>query len=274
MSYAAPESLADAVALLGSTASARVLAGGHRLLVEPQRRSIGSYLLVDLRRIPSLAGITASSDGLTIGAMTTLRDVARDERVRASFGVLATVIESIGDVQLRNRATLGGSLAGADATDPIRPVISVLGGTVTVTGRGGSRVVAADDLLTGTASLAADDIITAVTLPTPPAGTGAAYEAVRNPASQAPIAAVAASVVAGGSGIASGSVVLIGVTSRPVHLTAVESRLATDGIGAAAAAGDGLEAITDLFASADYRVHLARVLTERALSAALASAKG
>jgi carbon-monoxide dehydrogenase medium subunit len=278
MPYAAPRSLDEAVTLLTKNQGARVLAGGHTLLLEPSRSQMRDALLVDLRLVPGLAGISAADGGLRIGAMTTLSDLAADPRVRKSYGVLAEIAAHTGDVQSQNRATLGGNLANPDPDNEFPAIAVLLAATIEVAGKK-ARTVDADDFLSGRAALAAGEIITALNLPARLPRTGVAYIAHRNPATRTPICGVGVGVALGEGGtVTSSRVVLVGAADRPTRLSNVEKQLTKASVAdagrAAARAGDGATMRTDLFASADYRKHLTGVLTERALNQALERAGG
>ena len=172
--YAAPQTLSDAVALLGANASARLLAGGTGLLVGPSRAKLASSMLVDLRKVPGLSSIEAGGQGLKIGAMTTLRALAASDAVRGSHPALAEAVLLTGDAQARARATVGGSLGGSTSGDTdLAALLIALGASVEITGSGGSRTVAVEDLLAS--SLERGEIITAVTVPQAAAGTATAY---------------------------------------------------------------------------------------------------
>jgi carbon-monoxide dehydrogenase medium subunit len=278
MPYAAPRSLDEAVTLLAKNQGARVLAGGHTLLLEPSRSQMRDALLVDLRLVPGLAGISDADGGLRIGAMTTLSDIAADSRVRNSYGVLADVAAHTGDVQSRNRATLGGNLAGTEADNEFPAILVLLAATIDIAGKK-ARTVDADDFLAGRAALAAGEIITAVTLPARLPRTGISYLAHRNPATRTPICGVGVGVALGeDKTVTSSRVVLVGAADRPTRLANVEKQLTKASVadvrGAAKVAGEGATMRSDLFAAADYRKHLTGVLTERALNQALERAGG
>jgi aerobic carbon-monoxide dehydrogenase medium subunit len=278
MPYAAPRSLDEAVALLAKNQGARVLAGGHTLLLEPSRSQMRGALLVDLRLVPNLAGISDADGGLRIGAMTTLAEIIADARVRSSYDVLGEIAAHTGDVQSQNRATLGGNLASTDADNEFPAIAVLLAATIEMTGKK-ARTVDADDFLSGKSALAGGEIITAINLPARLARTGVAYIAHRNPATRTPICGVGVGLALGDDGTVSSSrVVLVGAADRPTRLSNVEKQLTRASVGdarrAAAGAGDGAAMRTDLFASADYRKHLTGVLTERALNQALERAGG
>ena len=274
--YAAPGSLDQAVSLLAKNPDARVLAGGHGLLVEPSRSQFANALFVDLRKVPGLAGIERdASGGVKIGAMTTLSAIAADAGLGKTYPTLALAANMTGDPQLRNRATLGGSIASSDPEADLPAIALALDATSQITGAKGARTAKADEFFGGKSPLAAGDVITGVVLPAPAARTGTAYEAVRNPSTLAPICGVVATVTLGADGAATACrVALAGAAARPTRLAgaekAVTGKKGGDATAAAAgaAAGDGTTIRGDLFASADYRKHLTRVLTERAIKQA------
>jgi carbon-monoxide dehydrogenase medium subunit len=277
--YAAPRSLDEAVSLLAKNSDARILAGGHGLLVEPSRSRIAGSLLVDLRKIPGLAGIEREpSGGVKIGAMTTLSAIAADEVIRQAYPALAYAAQMTGDAQLRNRATIGGSIATVDPEADLPALALMLNATIHAVGPKGSRTLGADQWFAAgqSSGLGSGEVITAVELPAPDGRSGTAYQSQRNPATLSPLCGVAASVTLGADGaVAACRVVLSGASERPTRLHAVEKMLAstkpseTAVAAAAAAASEGAAMRGDLFASAEYRAHLARVLTGRALKLAL-----
>jgi carbon-monoxide dehydrogenase medium subunit len=273
--YAAPTTLDDAVRLLANTPGSRVLAGGHSVLVEPGRSRFANALFVDLRKVPGLTGIQRdASGGVTIGAMTTLAAIAADAGLRKSFPTLAAAADATGDPQLRNRATIGGSLASSDPEADFPALALALGVTIQIAGAKGTRKASADELY-GAAPLRSGEVITAVVLPAPAVRTGTAYEIVRNPATLGPICGVVASVTLGADAAVTASrVAVTGAAERPARLAGAEKALAgkkagdTTAAAAGAAAAAEAAARGDLFASADYRRHLTRVLTERAIKRA------
>ena len=278
MPYAAPTRLEDAISLLSTTPGARVLAGGHQLLVEPSRSRLGNALLVDLRRIRDLAGVTAADGGVRIGAMTTLADIAANDTIRRSYSVLAAVAGATGDAQLRNRATIGGSLAISEPDNEYPAIAVLLSATVEIRGKK-TRSVHADDFFSGNGSPEGGEIITALTLPDRIPRTGFAFVAHRNPATRTPLCGAGVGVALDeAGGVTAARVVLVGAAERPVRQRAVEKLLvknaSADEIRSAAAAAEGVAMRNDLFASADYRRHLTGVLTERALKQAVALAGG
>ena len=278
--YAAPRSLEEAVALLSKNPGARVLAGGHSLLVEPNRRAIAGSLLVDIGRIAGLTGIEAQKDGsLRIGAMTTLATIASDAPLARACPALAEAARATADAQLRNRATIAGTLIAVDSDGPLPAVTLVLAATLDVQGQKGTRAIPVEEA-PPQGSLAAGDVVTAVRIPAPGPRSGVAYAEVKHPATLGAVCCVAASVTLGADGaVAACRVAVSGATAGPERLAGVEQALTgrkpDEATLAAAAegAGAGLTFRDDLFGSRDYRAHLTRVLTTRAVNRALAGAR-
>jgi aerobic carbon-monoxide dehydrogenase medium subunit len=276
--YAAPSGLDEAVSLLAGNPGAHVLAGGHTLLVEPNRSRIAGSLLVDLRRIQALVGIEPHPDGsVTIGAMTTLAAIAESDVIGRTHRSLAEAAHAAADAQTRNRATLGGALAGADPEADLPALVLALDATVHVVGSTGSRTIPADTLFTGAyrTALRSDAVITGVMFPALPPGSGTAYEKFRHPATLGAICGVAAAVTLGQNrSIAVARIAVTGVAEHAVRLYAVEKALANQPAdsalgGAFVSAGEGITFRGDHFASADYRRHLTGVLAEIAVKRAL-----
>jgi aerobic carbon-monoxide dehydrogenase medium subunit len=277
--YAAPTSLSDAVALLSSNPSARVLAGGNGLLVGPSRAQIASSLLVDLRKVPGLSSIAAAGGGLRIGAMTTLRALASSDAVRRNYPSLAEAVLLTGDSQARNRGTVGGSLAASSGDTDLAALLIALGASVEITGPAGARTAPVEAVLAS--PLGRGEVITAVTLPAAATNSAVAYETQRHPATLTPLVGVAACVSLAANGtIDSVRIGLVGATAQGARLANVEQGLqgkaATPAAvkAAAAAAGQGLTVRGDLFGSAQYRSHLVRVLTARAVTNAAKALAG
>lgn len=264
--YERPETVADALAALERHGGdARVLAGGHSLIPMMKLRIAAPEVLVDIGRIAELSGIRETGDGLTIGALTRHADVASSELVQRVAPVLAQAAAGIGDRQVRARGTIGGALAHADPHGDLPAVLLALGGSVEVQGPNGSRTIAADDLFVSlmTTSLEPGEILTAVHVPAAPHG---AYVKFTRRAQDWAIIGVCA-VVNGGSA-------RIGITGAGLHaVRATAAENAYDGSNAEAAAGLAAEGLTpgsDVAGSAEYRLHLTKVLTRRALEEAVA----
>jgi aerobic carbon-monoxide dehydrogenase medium subunit len=278
--YVAPATLDEAIKLLAeSGGDAKILAGGHSLLPAMKLRLAQPATLIDLRKIPGLNEIKVDASGTTIGAMVTHVNVARSAEVQRALPSLAEACSVVGDIQVRNRGTIGGSLAHADpAGDPPAPFLA-LDGSIVARGPNGERTIAGTDFFIDilTTALAEDEIVTAVKFPVLAAGTGTAYLKFEHPASHYALTGVAAAVKLDGSGnVESVKVGVTGVGPKAYRATGVEEALAGKGADAVAAAAehaaDGIDCNDDIHASADYRAHLARVFTRRALQAAFARA--
>jgi aerobic carbon-monoxide dehydrogenase medium subunit len=262
--YERPESVADAAGLLRKHGDgARVLAGGHSLVPMMKLRLAAPETLIDIGGIPSLRGISDEGSHLAIGALTRHAEVAASDLVRSTCPILAQAAAGIGDLQVRNRGTIGGSLAQADPHGDLPAVVLALGGEVTAEGPDGTRTIAAADLFLGflETSLRPDEILTSVRVPKAAHG---AYVKFTRRAQDWAVVGVAA-VVDGGSA----RIALTGMAPKPVRAEAAEQ--AFTGANAAEAAehaADGLTPPADAAGSSEYRSHLARVLTRRALEAA------
>lgn len=274
--YYRATSVADAVARLAANPDAKILAGGHSLIPAMKLRLAQPGELVDLTGLTDLKSISVTAEGATIGALVTY-DEARDHAdLAAMFPIIPQAIEVIGDQQVRARGTLGGSLAHNDPAADFTAVFLALNGSVTVTGSNGERVIAADDLFVDlwTTSLEPDEIITSLTIPAPARGSGMAYVKHSNPASGYAVVGVAAVVARDGGSVSSARIAVTGAVSTATRAAAAESAL-TGSAGDAAAiesasaqAAEGLDINGDHYASAEFRTHLLKVMTRRALEQA------
>jgi carbon-monoxide dehydrogenase medium subunit len=272
--YTAPESLEDALrALAEGGEDAKVLAGGHSLLPLMKLRLAAPTLLVDLRKVPGLRGVQRENGQWRIGAMTRHADLQDN----ADLGVVAKAASLIADQQVRNRGTIGGSISHGDPASDLPTVLLALDGTVTITGQGGAtREVAAADMFQDylTTAVGPGEILTEIRLPTMD-GWGYGYEKFNRRAEDWAMVGVVALVKKAGDG--SCEDVRIGLThmgSTPLRATAAEGALRGKGLdaqsiaSAAEQAAEGTDPPGDLNATPDYKRHLARVLTRRALEQA------
>jgi carbon-monoxide dehydrogenase medium subunit len=278
-SYESPRTLKEALALLESNPDAKLLAGGHSLLPAMKLRLATPPALIDLGRIPDLDYIRDTGDHVAIGALTPHAAVASSDLLRRLSPLVAEAADSIGDVQVRNRGTIGGSLAQAHPNaDYPAAILALDAQIVTLTGTG-EHVIPAREFFTGmfTTSLSGNEIITEVCVPKT-TGAGAAYKKFAHPASGYAVVGVAAVVSKRGNTIEAASIGITGVSGSPYRATAVENALRGMPVSAIADASrhaaDGIEALGDTFASSDYRRHLATIFTRRALEAALGRARG
>ena len=273
--YESPRTLSEALSLLASSAEAKVLAGGHSLLPAMKLRLTAPGLLVDLGRIGGLSYIREAGDKIAIGAMTTHADVAASPVLRASSPLLSLTAEHIGDVQVRNRGTLGGSLAHADPAADYPAAILALDTEIVATSTHGERVIPARKFFTGLFSTALElnEIITEIRVPRT-SGAGVAYKKFHHPASGFAVVGVAAIVRLKGAAIESATVGITGVADHAYRAGTVERALHGKPLSAiaegAGKAAQGVEALGDNYASAEYRKHIAAVYTRRALLEAAA----
>jgi aerobic carbon-monoxide dehydrogenase medium subunit len=267
--YAAPESIEDAIAVLSEDPDAKLLAGGQSLLPLMKLRLAAPSRLVDLRRVPGLTGIEQPGDGVRIGAMTRHAELQDAQEL----GLVARAAGSIADQQVRNRGTIGGSLAHGDPASDLPAVLLAAEGEVTARGPSGERTIPAGELFQDylTTALAPDEVITEVRLPGTD-GWGFGYQKFNRRAEDWAMVGVCALVKKADDG--SCEDVRVGLThmaSTPLRADATEAALRGQGLdadsiaGAAEQAAEGTDPPGDLNATPDYKRHLARVLTRRAL---------
>ncbi len=273
--YTAPESLEDAIrALSDGGEDAKLLAGGHSLIPLMKLRLASPSLLVDLRGVPGLHGIQRDDGTVRIGAMTRHAELEADD----SLGLVSRAASTIADQQVRNRGTIGGSLSHGDAASDLPAVVLAFEGSVTAQGPGGQRELAAGDLFQDylTTALAPDEVLTEVRLPSPD-GWGFGFQKFNRRREDWAMVGVCALVKKAGDG--SCEDVRIGLTnmgSVPLRASAAEEALRGGALdaqaiaSAAEQAAEGTEPPGDLNATPDYKRHLARVLTRRALEEAAA----
>ena len=258
--YHRPASLDAAASALSGAGEGKLVAGGMTLIPTLKQRLAQPSDLIDLNAIADLKGIFEDGGGIVIGAMTTHAEVAGDATVRAKVPALADLAEGIGDVQVRNRGTIGGSIANADPAADYPGGLVGLGATV----RTNKREIAADDFFTGMfeTALAEDEIVTAVAFPVP---DKAAYVKFANPASRYAVVGVMVS-----QGTAGVRVAVTGAGPSVFRVAEMESALASNFSAAAiesiSVPADGLN--SDIHASAEYRAHLVGVMARRATAAA------
>lgn len=274
--YVAPTSVEDALAALSEHGDdAKLIAGGQSLLPVLRMRLNAPEWIIDLGRIESLRGIREDGDAIVIGAMTPHSVVGSDPLVAQHAALISKAVEHLADAQVRHRGTFGGALAHADPAGDLGAPVTALGGQFVIQGPGGSRTVEADDFFVDLfeTAIGEDEILTEVRIPKH-TGWGAHYEKFVRVAHQWPIVAVAAAVRVDGGAIAEARVGLTNMGSTPIRARSVEEALVgvpatEDGVRAAAErAIEGTNPPSDLNGDADYRRHLATVLTRRAVLAA------
>ena len=264
--YEVADSVEGAIELLGSTEEAKLIAGGHSLLPLMKLRFARPTLLVDIGRVPDLAFVRDSGDQIAIGALTRHHDLAGDTTLQNQCPIVARTAAGIGDPQVRHRGTIGGSLAHGDPASDLPTIMLALGADLVVTGPGGERTVSASDFFTGLleTALGDQDVLTEIRVPKT-SGSGSTYVKFSRRAQD--WATVGVAVVSNRST----AVALTNMGSTPLRATGAEEALASGADPAAAAerAAEGTSPPTDTNGSAEYRQHLVKVLTLRALSAAL-----
>jgi carbon-monoxide dehydrogenase medium subunit len=276
--YHVPSTLQEAIALLTQyNGEAKILAGGHSLLPIMNLRLAQPKALIDISKIPGLSGIREDNGSIVIGAMTTHYLVESSSLLKQKVPILPETAAVIGDVQVRNRGTIGGSIAHADPAGDLPGTAVALDLQLKAVGPRGERSLRAREFFVDilTTALQPDEILTEIRVPAMAPRTGSAYEKFPNPASRYAIVGAAAVVTLDGDGVCQkASVGLNGVTGTPVAAVGVEQALVGQRVNAqsiqeaSAKAADGLEPLGDIFASAMYRAHLARVFTKRALTRA------
>lgn len=271
--YSSPATLPEALALVAD-GSAKVLAGGMSLIPLMKLRLAAPEHIVDMSRVPGLDGISQAPDGIHIGAMATHYQIESSTLLRAHCPLLAETATHIGDVQVRNMGTIGGSIAHCDPAADYPAALFALEAQVRIASQKGQRTLPFSDFLvdTFTTALEPGEIVTEVIVPAESGGAGVSYQKMHQPASGFAIVGVAARLVRSNGGFGFVRVGVTGLASKAYRAANVESILASTGDieKAAAAVADGVEANSDLSASAGYRSHLARVYTARALKVALA----
>ena len=277
--YQAPATIDEALALLAANPDeAKILAGGHSLIPAMKLRLAQPGLLVDIGRIKDLAYIREEGDQIAIGATTTHYQIESSALLQKICPLLPECASHIGDVQVRNKGTIGGSIAHSDPAGDWPAAIIALKAQMVSVGANGERTTSADDFFVDllTTALTPDEILREIRLPKPAGRFGHSYQKVRHPASGFAVVGVAVALVLNADGSCeSASIGITGVASKAYRAVAVEAALKGRPLSdqtiaqAAAHATDGVDANSDLYASEDYRRHLAQVYTRRALQKSL-----
>jgi aerobic carbon-monoxide dehydrogenase medium subunit len=261
--YVRAGSVDEAVTLLGEHGDdAKLLAGGHSLLPMMKLRLAFPSVLVDVRTLPDASYVRVEGEAVVIGALTRHCDLVSSDVLRAEAPLLAEVASYVGDPQIRHRGTIGGSLAHADPAADLPAAVLASDATLVVQGPGGRREIAVADFFLGyfETALSADEMLVEIRVPRT-GRSGWHYEKFTRRANDWAIVAVAT---------VAGRIAFANMGATPLRATATEAALASGASpdDAAALAGDGTEPVEDMHADADYRRHLARVLTRRSLVAA------
>lgn len=263
--YVRAGSADEALSLLAEHGDeAKILAGGHSLVPLMKLRLATPSVLVDVGRVDDLKYIRDEGDHVAVGALTRHREVEVSDLLRRDVPILAHATSHVGDPQVRHRGTIGGSLAHGDPASDLPAVLLALGATLVISGRDGIREVAADDFFQGflETAIGEGELLTEIRIPKV-TGTGWSFQKFNRRAQDWAIVGVAC-VRRADDQVGIG---LVNMDSRPVHASAAEAAIASGASAedAAAVADEGTEPAADLNASSDFRRHLARVLTKRAL---------
>lgn len=274
--YVRPSSVDEAVAaLVQGGDDAKILGGGQSLLPVLRLRLAAPSLIIDLGGIAGLRGIRDEGDRIAIGAMTSYHDILRDDLVTEHVGLLAKATETVADSQVRHLGTLGGALAHADPAGDLGSTALALDAEMVITGQSGSRTVPAAEFFVDyfTTAIGEGEILTEIRFPRY-TGWGSHYEKFNRTAQSWSMVAIAAAIRTEGGTIAEARVGLTNMGTTPIRATGVEQALVGQAAtpeavrAAAERVTEGTAAPSDADAAADYREHLARVLTGRAVLAA------
>lgn len=281
--YKVPKSLDEAVSLLAADPDgAKILAGGHSLIPAMKLRLVQPQTLIDIARLKDLSYIREQGDQILIGATTTHYQIESSELLQRICPLLPECAASIGDVQVRNKGTIGGSVAHSDPAGDWPAAVIALRAELLLTGPNGDRAVSADDFFVDllTTDLQPGEILREIRIKKPTGKFGQAYQKVRHPASGFAVVGVAVSLNLKADGSCeSASIGVTGVGVKGYRAAAAEAALLNTTLddetasSAASKVCDGIDPNADLYASGDYRCHLAQVHTRRAIAAAREAAK-
>jgi carbon-monoxide dehydrogenase medium subunit len=276
--YVAARSVDEALELLARHGEeAKLLAGGHSLIPAMKLRIASPRTLIDLGTVEGLRGIRIDGDALVIGALTVHSDIANSDIVRQRVPALSAAAGVIGDVQVRNRGTIGGSCAHADPAADFPVILTALNASFVAVSPSGQRTISVDDFFVDfyTTALAPNEILTEVRVPPPASDTGTAYHKLANPASGYVVVSSGALVRRDASGkCVDARLAIGGLGGRPFRPVATEAALRGKTItqetiaDAVKTAAEGSDPDDELYASAEYKRHMAAVLTRRAIAEA------
>jgi carbon-monoxide dehydrogenase medium subunit len=276
--YIAARSLDEAISLLAAHKdNAKILAGGHSLLPAMKLRLMQPRVLIDLSRIRDLSYIKEEAGQIRIGTMTTHFQIETSDLLRRLCPLLPETATNLGDMQVRNKGTIGGSLAHSDPAADWPAAILALDADIIATSSQGDRTIKAGDFFVEmlTTALQPGEILREIRIPAAKGKTGQAYLKVRHPASGFAVVGVAVNLSIDGGKCQSAAVGITGVAAKAYRAAKVESALKSNALdartlaSAAAHAADSVDVNSDLYASAEYRKQLATVYTRRALELAL-----
>lgn len=276
--YHVAQSVDEAVALMKQYGDdAKFLAGGHSLLPTMKLRLAQPAHIIDLGRIPGMSYIREVGDTVTVGAMTSYVTLQRSDIIAQNFALLPEGIAHIGDQQVRNRGTIGGSVAHSDPAADTPGMVLALKGTIVARGPDGARTISADNFFKDLfeTDLKPGEVITEIRFARPAAHTGSAYEKLANKASHYAVVGCAAVITTDGNGVCTAaSVVITGASVKATRASAVEAALVGKQLDeatiaeAASHAADGLETVADIHGSKEYRAQMATVMAKRAITRA------
>ena len=276
--YVAAHSVDEALRLLDKHGDAgKLLAGGHSLIPAMKLRLMSPGTLIDLGTIPGLRGIRVDGRSLVIGALTVHTDVASSDLVREHLPGLADAASVIGDMQVRNRGTIGGSVAHADPAADFPVVLTALNASLVAQSATGNRTIAVDEFFTDfyTTAMAANEILTEIRVPIPPSGSGTAYAKLPHPASGYVVVSAGALITQSSGSCVSARLAIGGMGSGPIRAVAAEIELKGKSLtpeainGAAAKAAENTDPTEDSYASAEYKRHVATVYARKAIETAV-----
>jgi aerobic carbon-monoxide dehydrogenase medium subunit len=276
--YVCAQTLDEALTLLAQNEDAKILAGGHSLIPAMKLRLAMPPLLIDIARIPDLSYIREEGHQIRIGAMTSHYQIESSELLKSICPLLPECAGHIGDVQVRNKGTIGGSVAHSDPAGDWPAAVIALNAELVVASKNGERSISADDFFVDlmTTALRPGEILREIRVNKSNGRTGHAYVKMHHPASGFAVVGVAASITLDGNGgCQNASIGITGVSAKAYRATAVESALNGRTLDertiaeATAQATEGVDVNGDLFASEDYRRHLAAVYAKRAITLAI-----
>ncbi len=281
--YHRAHSVHEAIELLGKHTDAKLIAGGHSLLPMMKLRLAQPSMLIDIAHVSGLKGVKAENGHISIGALTTHYEVESSDVIKRSCSLLSEAEQDVGDIQVRNRGTVGGNLAHADPASDLPAVMMALGAELRAVGPSGERTITAENFFLDMLTTALDpqEVLTEIRVPALKSGQGAAYIKHPHPASHYAVVGVAAIVTRDASGNCTDCRVgITGAGPKAVRAKATEAALTgkaltPENIAAAAShAAEGMDFLSDSYASEGYRKHLVEVYTRRALAKAVERAKG
>ncbi len=281
--YYSPTTVQEVIKLLQENPEGKIIAGGHSLLPMMKLRLASPTSLIDIGKVQGLSGISSSNGDVVIGAATTYDHLMKSDVMKNTLPMAVAAANVVADIQVRNRGTIGGSIAHADPAADFPAVLLALNAKVKAVGPNGERTIGIDDFFVDmfTTSLEPEDVVTEISVPKPQGKTGMAYEKFAHPASGYAIVGVAAVVTLGNDGkVASARVAVTGAGPIATRANGTEQEITGkeptgDNVKAAAQkASDGMTFMGDIQAGEEYRAHLTRVFTERAINKAIEAAKG